>query len=134
MIFDIFQMFPGCFQITSRTTGDEFEVKKRVPSSTRPPRGGMVDGSPRAQHIFKIWAKVFSKLNFSEPKASPDFSSGPTGATNVSIVSSYSQPNWSELEATYPGVTYSFLGLHVKKAAFLHTFRQFFNILRPASQ
>ena len=49
--FNIFQMFPGCFQTTSRITRDEFWVKKRFPFSTRPPRGGMVDGSPRAQHL-----------------------------------------------------------------------------------
>ena len=45
--------------MTSRTIGDEFLVKKRGPSSTRPPRGAMVDGSPRAQHFEKFSPKYF---------------------------------------------------------------------------
>ena len=31
MIFHIFQMFPECFQITTRTTADEFSVQNVFP-------------------------------------------------------------------------------------------------------
>ena len=61
--------------------------------------GNLVDGLPPAAHTpgtinlrtlqnSKIWAKIFSKFNFRESKASPGFSSGPPTAIYMNFVSS----------------------------------------------
>ena len=63
MFFEIFKMLPGCFQITSETTGSEFWVKNMFTPVD------VLLGVPYAEHF-----KVLKGINELEYMLFPSFS------------------------------------------------------------